>query len=120
MTNLNPARAVIEAALSWAHTPSETGKLSVLARACEDYRTALTTKDRVVTILWSEVCEGDQLKSDKNDKLYPVTYVQDLRVTVEVKGKPMSIERPAGQATTVVRGPEGLLRDAFPGTDRIG
>lgn len=108
-------RAVIEAARRWAADPSQDDRLTDAVLRLEAWER--TQDPTVVEIGWHEVAEGDQLKSIKNGKFYPVTGSLKVKdgYAISVQGAPKPIVRPtaAEPTATVRRGPTGSAVDTF-------
>lgn len=83
---MTPAeRAVIDAAMSWDWTPSETGKLVKLAEACKALRAERTTDMDHTALPWAKVVTEDEVYSEATKRWYRV-------LSTELKGNPIKIE----------------------------
>lgn len=123
MTN-SLERAVIEAARS--HVKAlESGQGPTGQRALVDAVCALQVHERaqepaVKAIAWHEVTEGDQLRSAKNGRFYPVLKTLRVRggkfeITIDLAGTSKAIVRPTAEEpdATVRRGLAGSAVDVF-------
>ena len=119
-------RAVIEAARryrlessdpQWIDSPTARSLVEAVA-ALEAWEE--TQDPEVCEVGWHEVAEGDQLKSVRNGKFYPVLRVQSVpgggrRITIRAGEKPISVDRPspAEPSAFVKRGAVGAAVDVF-------
>lgn len=120
---LNPLeRAVIEAARSLVRSVPELGTELFMPSAAPLVAAvkALDAPREVQEIGWHEIAEGDELRSAKNGRLYPVLSVLKLagrryRITLRTGKKRTSIERPTPEEPTahVRRGPAGRAVETF-------
>jgi hypothetical protein len=121
MTTNPLERAVIEAARSAMKNPAN--DLVALQRAIDALESWEATQDpEVREIGWHEVAEGDQLKSVKTGKFYPVLGTLKVRagyrITIQVTpgaGGTKQITRPAPDEPSafVKRGQAGTAVDIF-------
>lgn len=110
-------RAVIEAARAWRHSfdQRDIDRLLDTIDALDAYERS--QEPRVLTVPWRQVVAGDELKSVKTGRFYPVTATQALtrgQVRLTIDGK-QEITRPTKEEpeATVRRGPDGQAVDVF-------
>jgi hypothetical protein len=113
MNNLE--RAVIAAARRWANGIPSSGHGQELIQAVKRYEASLTPGEQEIG--WHELAEGDQLKSRKNGRFYPVTHV--LKVTkgyeITLAGLERRIMRPTKEEPSAIvkRGQAGQAVDTL-------
>lgn len=114
-------RAVIEAARSLARATADEALITDLFHAVQALEAWEDTQDPGVReIGWHEVAEGDQLKSIKNGKFYPVVSAQKnrdgYRIAIQLNPHSvMAVTRPSANEPSafVKRGQAGHAVDMF-------
>jgi len=120
MNNLE--RAVVTAARRLADNPSPCDPDGVmwlewkdLVQAVKAYESSLIPGEQEIG--WHKLAEGDELKSRKNGRFYPVTKVLKVKAGYEITlaGVPNKIVRPneAEPSAVVRRGATGQAVDEF-------
>lgn len=124
---MTPAeRAVIEAAMSWDWTPSETGKLVKLNDACKALRAERASVPTEEMRKWSDVVTEDEIYSTKTKKWYRVLNMVSaadngkayVKVQCEGMAKPFMV--PAAAEVLVRRSEMGQAVDMWIDVMRSG